>query len=160
MAQPATVSLSGRLVGAPISWGVCEVPGWGATLDPETVFSEMAALGLTGTELGPVGYLPADPAELRRALARHGLSPVAAFVPVVFDPGLAPEALAPPSTPPTRSPPRAAGCWWSRRSPTRLERRRPSAEELEALARGPRAIWTGGSASGACEWRCTRTSAR
>jgi inosose dehydratase len=94
VAQPAGAGLVGRLAGAPISWGVCEVPGWGVTLDPETVFSEMAALGLTGTELGPVGYLPADPAELRRALARHGLDPVAAFVPVVFDPGLGSAALA------------------------------------------------------------------
>jgi inosose dehydratase len=80
--------LAERLVGAPISWGVCEVPGWGETLDPETVLSEMTSLGLRGTELGPVGYLPEDPRELRGRLARHGLRAIAAFVPVVFDPGL------------------------------------------------------------------------
>jgi inosose dehydratase len=86
--RPAVRPLAERLVGAPISWGVCEVPGWGETLDPETVLSEMTSLGLTGTELGPVGYLPTDPHELRSTLARHGLRAIAAFVPVVFDPGL------------------------------------------------------------------------
>jgi len=70
------------------------VPGWGATLDPETVLSEMATLGLRGTELGPVGYLPSDPRELRARLARHRLRAIAAFVPVVFDPGLSDAAEA------------------------------------------------------------------
>jgi inosose dehydratase len=129
--------LTGRLVGAPISWGVCEVPGWGTTLDPETVLSEMSALGLTGTELGPVGYLPDDPGALRHTLARHGLNPVAAFVPVIFDPALGPEALS--ATLDAADSLAAAGgrvllvaavadAAWSPR--------RPSAQELEALARG------------------------
>lgn len=48
----------------------------------------MSALGLRGTELGPVGYLPRDPAALIALLGRYRLRPVAAFVPVVFDPGL------------------------------------------------------------------------
>jgi inosose dehydratase len=47
-----------RLAGAPISWGVCEVPGWGYQLEPDRVLSEMADLGLPATELGPDGYLP------------------------------------------------------------------------------------------------------
>src|ERR687886_829147 len=34
-----------RLAGAPISWGVCEVPGWGRVLPPARVLSQMAALG-------------------------------------------------------------------------------------------------------------------
>ncbi len=58
------------LVGAPISWGVCEVPGWGRQLDPERVLGEMAQLGLRSTELGPVGWLPDDPSPV---LDRHGL---------------------------------------------------------------------------------------
>ena len=55
-----------RLAGAPISWGVCEVPGWGLQLPPDRVLSEMAALGLHATELGPDGWLPLE----RRRRAR------------------------------------------------------------------------------------------
>jgi inosose dehydratase len=73
-----------RLVGAPISWGVCEVPGWGVQLAPERVLTEMAGLGLTATELGPLGYLPREPAALRARLAAHGLSLVGGFVPLVL----------------------------------------------------------------------------
>jgi inosose dehydratase len=75
---------SDRLAGAPISWGVCEVPGWGRQLDAERVFGEMAALGLRATELGPIGYLPFDPAAIRERLGRHGLTLVGGFVPVVL----------------------------------------------------------------------------
>lgn len=85
MTPPGGSGLTDRLVGAPISWGVCEVPGWGPKLEPELVLSEMATLGLRGTELGPVGYLPGDPAALRNELGRHGLRPIAAFVPVACD---------------------------------------------------------------------------
>ncbi|HEX5617413.1 MAG TPA: sugar phosphate isomerase/epimerase [Solirubrobacteraceae bacterium] len=73
-----------RLAGAPISWGVCEVPGWGRQLDAERVFGEMASLGLRATELGPIGYLPFDPAAIRERLDRHGLRLVGGFVPVVL----------------------------------------------------------------------------
>lgn len=72
-----------KLAGAPISWGVCEVPGWGPMLPPERVLREMVALGLTATERGPDGYLPDEPAALRELLDRFGLSLVASFVPVV-----------------------------------------------------------------------------
>jgi inosose dehydratase len=74
----------GRLAGAPISWGVCEVPGWGRMLPPDRVFAEMASLGLTATELGPVGYLPLDPEQIRERLAPHGLRLVGGFVPLVL----------------------------------------------------------------------------
>jgi inosose dehydratase len=73
-----------KLAGAPISWGVCEVPGWGRMLPPERVLAEMASLGLSATEMGPVGYLPADTEEVRALLARHGLGLVGAFVPLVL----------------------------------------------------------------------------
>jgi inosose dehydratase len=73
-----------RVAAAPISWGVCEVPGWGLMLPRERVLSEMAALGFKATELGPVGYLPLDPAALRAELERHGLSLVGGFVPLVL----------------------------------------------------------------------------
>jgi inosose dehydratase len=77
-------SISERLAGAPISWGVCEVPGWGLMLPAERVLSEMASLGLRATELGPIGYLPLDPDALRVVLDRHGLALVGAFVPLVL----------------------------------------------------------------------------
>jgi inosose dehydratase len=73
-----------RLAGAPISWGVCEVPGWGRQLPPDRVLAEMAGLGLSATELGPLGYLPRDPGALRARLDAHGLSLVGGFVPLVL----------------------------------------------------------------------------
>ncbi|MGQ0844087.1 MAG: TIM barrel protein [Sporichthyaceae bacterium] len=72
-----------RLAGAPISWGVCEVPGWGAQLPAKTVLSEMAALGLKASEFGPDGFLPDGGRARARALAGYGLSAVGGFVPVV-----------------------------------------------------------------------------
>ncbi len=73
-----------KIAGAPISWGVCEVPGWGYQLDPERVLSEMGRAGLSATELGPEGFLPGDPGELTAVLTRHGLSCVGSFAPVVL----------------------------------------------------------------------------
>lgn len=73
-----------RIAGAPISWGVCEVPGWGYQLDPERVLSEMGRAGLTATELGPEGFLSAESGELTAVLNRHGLSCVGSFAPVVL----------------------------------------------------------------------------
>src|SRR3954468_3049373 len=72
-----------RLAAAPISWGVCEVPGWGVQLPPERVLAEMAKLGFRATELGPQGWLPLDGARVRGALDRYGLRLVGGFVPVV-----------------------------------------------------------------------------
>ncbi|GIH16437.1 TIM barrel protein [Rugosimonospora africana] len=68
-----------RIAGAPISWGVCEVPGWGHQLAPDRVLTEMRELGIAATEFGPDGFLP-DPA----ILARYGLAAVGGFVPVVL----------------------------------------------------------------------------
>jgi inosose dehydratase len=73
-----------RLAGAPISWGVCEVPGWGRQLEPDRVLGEMAGLGLRTTELGPIGWLPTTPAELTATLERHDLRLVGGFVPFVL----------------------------------------------------------------------------
>lgn len=73
-----------KIAGAPISWGVCEVPGWGYQLDRDRVLSEMGHAGLSATELGPEGFLPADPAELTALLDSHGLSCVGSFAPVVL----------------------------------------------------------------------------
>jgi inosose dehydratase len=73
-----------KIAGAPISWGVCEVPGWGYQLPAHRVLAEMRELGLTATELGPDGFLPSDPAELTSLLNSYGLSCVGVFVPVLL----------------------------------------------------------------------------
>ncbi|QDQ93652.1 TIM barrel protein [Rhodococcus sp. WB9] len=73
-----------RLAGAPISWGVCEVEGWGHQLDPDRVLTEMRDAGLAATELGPDGFLPSDPHELTNTLARYDLTAVGGFVPVLL----------------------------------------------------------------------------
>jgi inosose dehydratase len=80
-----------RLSGAPISWGVCEVPGWGVELPPDRVLREMREVGLHATELGAVGYLPSEPAALRALVTEtHGLRMIGGFVPlVVHDPAQA-----------------------------------------------------------------------
>ena len=85
--------MKGRVAGAPISWGVCEVPGWGYQLPADRVLAEMAALGLTATEFGPAGYLPTDPVQRSRLLAGHGLSAAGGFVPVVLHAPGAAEAV-------------------------------------------------------------------
>jgi inosose dehydratase len=72
--------LEARIAGAPISWGVCEVPGWGYQLDPDTVLSQMHDLGLAATEFGPVGYLEDDPGAKARQLAGYGMQAVGGFV--------------------------------------------------------------------------------
>src|SRR4051794_20206222 len=43
----------------------------------------MAGLGITATELGPLGWLPTDVREARAVLDRYGLRLVGGFVPVV-----------------------------------------------------------------------------
>jgi inosose dehydratase len=71
-----------KIAGAPISWGVCEAPGWGYELPPDEVLGEMRDLGLAATELGPTGYLGQRPAEVRARLDRYGLRLVGGFLPV------------------------------------------------------------------------------
>jgi inosose dehydratase len=73
-----------KIAGAPISWGVCEVPGWGYQLTPERVLAEMRDVGLSATELGPEGFLPSDPAALTELLTSYGLRCVGQFAPVVL----------------------------------------------------------------------------
>ena len=77
-------ALLDRVATAPISWGVCEMPGWGYQLPVDRVLSEMAAAGFTHTELGALGYLPTEPAGLRHTLQGHGLSLLGGFVPLVL----------------------------------------------------------------------------
>ena len=73
-----------KIAGAPISWGVCEVPGWGYQLGPERVLKEMREVGLLATELGPEGFLPSEPAAMARVLSEHGLQAVGGFTPLLL----------------------------------------------------------------------------
>jgi inosose dehydratase len=80
----AMTDLMDRVAGAPISWGICEVPGWGMQLPVDRVLTEAAGLGLTAMEQGALGWLPTDPDELRSTLGRYGMSLVGGFVPMVL----------------------------------------------------------------------------
>ena len=71
-----------KIAGAPISWGVCEVPGWGYQLGPDRVLKEMREVGLLATELGPEGFLPSEPVAMASVLAEHGLQAVGGFTPL------------------------------------------------------------------------------
>ncbi len=72
---------------APCSWGVefaddPRNPAW------DTVLAECAEAGYRGIELGPVGYMPEDPAVLGDGLAKHGLELIGGVVFRPFhDPG-------------------------------------------------------------------------
>lgn len=76
--------LRDRIAGAPISWGVCEVPGWGHQLDADRVLTEMREIGLRATEFGPVGFLEQEPEALAKQLDGYGLSAVGGFLPVLL----------------------------------------------------------------------------
>jgi inosose dehydratase len=83
-----------RLATGPVTWGVdfADAPGnppW------EHVLDEIAASGIGALELGPVGYLPEDPAALREALDSRGLTAVGSFVFDAFhDPSRGPQLAA------------------------------------------------------------------
>jgi len=80
----ATSSLQPKIAGAPISWGVCEVPGWGYQLKPARVLKEMREVGLSATELGPDGFLPSEPTAMANTLSQHGLQAIGGFTPLVL----------------------------------------------------------------------------
>lgn len=73
-----------RVASAPISWGICEVPGWGAMLPTPRVLTEMSGLGLTATELGAPGFLPTDPEDVKAELSTYGMTLLGGFTPVVL----------------------------------------------------------------------------
>ncbi|KCV82012.1 xylose isomerase-like TIM barrel [Actibacterium atlanticum] len=71
--------MSIKIANAPCSWGVefaddPRNPSW------QTVLKECAQAGYTGIELGPVGFMPEDPAVLGDALAEHDLELVGGVV--------------------------------------------------------------------------------
>ncbi len=80
-----------RIATAPVNWGVLlkdtpGVPPWNEVLDG------MAAAGYSGTELGPFGFLPLEPARLSAELSERGLELISAFVPLnLVDPRRRPD---------------------------------------------------------------------
>jgi inosose dehydratase len=74
--------MSIKVANAPVSWGVMEVADWGEQVPYGKVLDEIAGAGYAGTELGPYGYFPTEPAELIAELSARGLQLVASFVPV------------------------------------------------------------------------------
>lgn len=84
MTSTSAAGLLDRVAAAPISWGVCEVPGWGHQLPADRVLAEMRQLGVAATEFGPEGFLPAEPAARAAVLGAHGLAAVGGFLPVVL----------------------------------------------------------------------------
>jgi inosose dehydratase len=86
--------VSGRIAGAPVSWGVIEIPDWGYQMPADRVLEEAASLGLTAVEAGPEGLLPPDPTEVSDLLDGYGLGLVGGFVPAVLhEPGVREEQL-------------------------------------------------------------------
>jgi inosose dehydratase len=78
------VTMLDRIAAAPISWGVCEVPGWGVQMSPGRVLDEMRELGIAATEAGPDGYLGEDPDAAAALVRDQGLRLVGGFVPTVL----------------------------------------------------------------------------
>ncbi|MHB1988219.1 MAG: TIM barrel protein [Acidimicrobiales bacterium] len=81
------MSAVAKVAGAPISWGVCEVPEWGYQMEPDRVLGEMRGLGLHATEAGPQGFLPDEPAVLFDYLANQAMTLVGGFTPLVLHHG-------------------------------------------------------------------------
>lgn len=73
-----------RIANAPCSWGALEFGLPGETLGYAQVLNEIRETGYAGTELGDWGFLPTEPAALRRELAARQLELVGAFVPIAF----------------------------------------------------------------------------
>ena len=68
-----------RIGNAPCSWGV-EFAGDPRNPAWREVLRQNAEAGYSGIELGPVGYMPEDPAILGEALAEHGLELIGGVV--------------------------------------------------------------------------------
>src|SRR5438046_7491721 len=73
-----------QIANAPCSWGVLEFDLPGEALGFSQVLDEIRDTGYAGTELGDWGFMPTEPAALRRELDARKLAMVGAFVPVAF----------------------------------------------------------------------------
>ncbi|MCK0167327.1 sugar phosphate isomerase/epimerase [Jannaschia sp. S6380] len=68
-----------RIGNAPCSWGI-EFPSDPAYPSWQSVLDQCVAAGFDGIELGPIGYMPEDPAILAPALAERGLELIGGVV--------------------------------------------------------------------------------
>src|SRR5580698_11441028 len=66
---------------APDSWGVLDYPGPSWEQSYQKMLDEMVLAGYTGTELGPYGFFPTDPAVLSPELSKRNLKLLGSFVP-------------------------------------------------------------------------------
>ena len=66
---------------APDSWGVLDYPGPSWEQSYQKMLDEMVLAGYTGTELGPYGFFPTDPAVLSPELSKRSLKLLGSFVP-------------------------------------------------------------------------------
>jgi inosose dehydratase len=73
-----------RIAAAPISWGICDIPGWGYQMPFTRVLAEMRELGISASELGSAGFLPSRPEDARAALASAGVTPVGTYLDLVL----------------------------------------------------------------------------
>lgn len=73
-----------KIAGAPISWGVCEAPGWGHQMRPERVLREMSELGLGATEFGPAGFLPGQAQARAMLLSELKMEAIGGFFPIII----------------------------------------------------------------------------
>lgn len=73
-----------RLANAPVSWGIYEFEGIGQKYRYQDVLDQIVETGYTGIELGPYGFLPTEPEQLRPELEQRGLRLLSAYVPVRF----------------------------------------------------------------------------
>jgi inosose dehydratase len=87
-ANEGTKRMTISIGNAPCSWGV-EFAGDPRNPTWQSVLSDCAAAGYKGIELGPVGFMPEDPAVLADGLAQHDLALIGG---VVFQPFHDPDA--------------------------------------------------------------------
>ncbi len=79
---------------APVSWGAIGIEGEVYVYTAAQVMDGIKQAGYAGTELGPYGFYPPDPAKLRQELAKRGLSLTGAFFwDRLADPSRLPEML-------------------------------------------------------------------
>lgn len=69
-----------KVASAPVSWGIMEEVAVPKEYPYTRVLDEIAQAGYRGTELGPYGYLPAEPNQLSEELKKRQLSMCSAFI--------------------------------------------------------------------------------
>jgi inosose dehydratase len=74
------------IANAPVSWGIFEAAFGEMKQKPyHEVLDEISRAGYEGTELGPYGYLPAEPEILARELEKRNMKLGSSFVPISLE---------------------------------------------------------------------------